>query len=98
MAVASLVLGIIALFISLGGGVAGMGWVGSICGIIAIIFGSISRKKPESKGMATAGLICGIIALSWGIVATIACIACLGAISSSGAVEDIINSLDSYVS
>ena len=79
MGVASLVLGIIALVVSIGTGAAGMGWIGSICGIIAIILGAIARKKPEQKGTATGGLVCGIISLSWGIIATIACVACLGA-------------------
>ena len=68
MGVASLVLGIISLLISIGAGAAGMGWIGSICGIIAIILGAIARKKPEQKGTATGGLVCGIISLSWGII------------------------------
>lgn len=79
MGVASLVLGIISLVISIGAGFAGLGWIGSICGIIAIILGAIARKNPEQKGTATGGLVCGIISLSWGIIATIACVACLGA-------------------
>ena len=41
MGVASLVLGIIALLISIGAGAAGMGWIGSICAVLAIIFGAI---------------------------------------------------------
>lgn len=79
MGVASLVLGIISLLISIGVGAFGMGWIGSICGIVAIILGAIARKKPEQKGTATGGLVCGIISLSWGIIATIACVACFGA-------------------
>lgn len=83
MGVASLVLGIIALVISIGAGAAGMGWIGSICGIIAIILGAIARKNPEQKGTGTGGLVCGIISLIWGIIATIACVACLGASASA---------------
>lgn len=83
MGIASLVLGIISLVLSIGVGAAGLGWIGSICGIVAIVLGAMARKKPEQKGKATAGLICGIIALSWGIIATIACIACLGAASAA---------------
>lgn len=79
MGVASLVLGIISLVISIGAGFAGMGWIGSICGIIAIILGAIAKKNPEQKGTATGGLVCGIISLLWGIIATIACVGCLGA-------------------
>lgn len=83
MGVASLVLGIIAVVISFGAGAAGMGWIGSVCGIIAIVLGVKARSNPEQKGMATGGLVCGIIALSWGIIATIACAACLGAAGSA---------------
>lgn len=70
MGTASLVLGIIALVFSVGG---------SICALVAIILGAIARKDPAQKG-ATAGLVMGIIALAWGIIATITCVACLGAI------------------
>jgi len=84
MAVASLVLGIISLVIAVFGGAASLGWIGSICGIIAIILGAIAKKDPEKKKQATAGLVCGIIALCWGIIATIACVACLGAALATG--------------
>lgn len=79
MGVASLVFGIIALLISLGAGAVGFGWVGSICGILAIIFGAIGGKNADQKGAATGGLVCGIIALIWGAISTVACAACLGA-------------------
>lgn len=79
MGVASLVLGIIALVISLAAGTVGWGWVGSICGIIAVVLGAIARKNPEQKGVATGGLVCGIIALVLGIVVTVACVVCAGA-------------------
>lgn len=82
MGVASLVLGIIALVIAIGGGAAGLGWIGSICGLLAVIFGAVARKDPAKKGPATGGLVCGIIALCWGIIATIACVSCLGALAS----------------
>ena len=64
MAVASLVLGLIAL---LGGSFTG-GFAGIICGILAIIFGAAGRKDTAHKGMATAGLVLGIIALFGGII------------------------------
>ena len=83
MGVAALVLGIISLFISIGAGPAGLGWIGSICGILAIIFGAIGKKNPEQKGLATSGLVCGVISLFWGIIATIACVACLGVAASA---------------
>lgn len=82
MGVAALVLGVISLVVSVGAGTAGLGWVGSICGILAIIFGAIGKKDPEQKGAATGGLVCGVIALFWGIIATLACLACLGAVGA----------------
>lgn len=79
MAVASLILGIIALLSSVVGGIFSLGWLGSVCGIVAIILGAIARKKGQKKGMATTGLVFGIISLVWGVVATIVCLACYGA-------------------
>lgn len=91
MAVASLVLGIISLVISVGAGTAGLGWTGSICAILGIIFGVIGKKDSEKKGMAKTGLVLSIIALCWGIVATIACLACFGlaAGASAGLLEGL---------
>ena len=86
MGVALLVLGIIALLISVGAGAAGMGWVGSICGLLAIILGAIAKKDPAQKSLAKAGLVCGILSFCWGIIATVACIACIGAIGVAGGV------------
>lgn len=77
MAVASLVLGIIAILSSVVGGAFSLGWVGSACGIVAIILGAIARKSAQ-KGMATAGLVLGIISLVWGILSTVVCAACIG--------------------
>ncbi len=77
MEVAALVLGIVSLATSLGLGLANMGWLGSICAIVGIVLGAIGLKRNGAKkGYAKVGLILSIVALSWGIVATIACIAC----------------------
>ena len=76
MGTAALVLGIIALVIAVGGGFACLGWLGSITAIVAFILGAIAKKDPNQKG-AKAGLIMGIIALSYGIIATVACLACI---------------------
>lgn len=55
LAIASLVLGIVAL-LSI------CGWfVSAPCAVLAVIFGVISRSVDRS-GLATAGLVCGIIA------------------------------------
>ena len=79
MALASMILGIIALVIAVFGGFVALGWLGSICGILAIVFGVLGRKDAANKGKATAGLICGIIAVVWGIIAYLACVACVNA-------------------
>lgn len=83
MGVASLVLGIISLIISVFGGFAAIGWAGSLFAILAIVLGVIARKTPSTKGQGTAGLVCGIIALVWGIIATLACFACAGATAAA---------------
>lgn len=62
MAVASLVLGIIALI----GGLTG--WAGVVCGILAIVFGAVGRKDKAHKTMATWGLVLGVIALFGGLI------------------------------
>lgn len=77
MATAALVLGIISLVISVVGGFLATGWIGSICAILAIILGAISRKEKNGK----VGMILGIIALCWGIIATVACAACATAMA-----------------
>ena len=55
MAIASLVLGILALV---------SGTAGFVCGLLAVIFGGVAKSKGYRGGMATAGLICGIIPLA----------------------------------
>ncbi|MCL1797759.1 MAG: DUF4190 domain-containing protein [Eggerthellaceae bacterium] len=58
MAVASLVCGLVGLFV-----------FGFVLGVLAIILGVLARKRPDRKGMATAGIILGAIALvGWVIV------------------------------
>ncbi len=62
MAVASLVLGIVSLVLC---------WiwvVGIPVGILAIVFGVLSKKQPANKGMAMAGLVTGIIGVVLAIV------------------------------
>lgn len=72
MAVASLVLGIIALICTFS--VYGA-WIGLILGIIGIILGIIAKKEQPS-GIATGGFICSLIAtILCGIVA-VSCTLC----------------------
>jgi hypothetical protein len=60
-AITSMVLGICSLVIP---------YAGIILGILAVVFGAVSRNKNESgRGMAIAGLVTGIVALAlWLIV------------------------------
>ncbi|MBQ9869763.1 MAG: zinc-ribbon domain-containing protein [Ruminococcus sp.] len=58
LAVASLILGILALVLAC------FGVVGIICGILAVIMGGVAlASKKGGKGMAIAGLVCGLIAI-----------------------------------
>lgn len=60
MAVASLVLGIIALVF----GFLIEAWFGIICGILSIILGAVaSNTNPSRQSMSNAGVICGIISV-----------------------------------
>lgn len=80
MAVASLVLGIIALVISIFSG-GSLGVVGIICGVLGLIFGIVGRKDEAKKGLATAGVVCSLIGLLLGLILMIACIGCAAALA-----------------
>lgn len=81
MGVASLILGIIALILSIFG--TGFQWVGAIVGLIGIILGALGRKDPEKKGIATAGLVCSIIGFVFSIILFIACAACVSGLGAA---------------
>lgn len=58
LAIASMVLGIVALVVSC------FGWAGVVCGILGVILGGVAIAGHKGgKGMAIAGLVCGIVAL-----------------------------------
>ena len=78
MAVASLVLGIVALVFSF----IGLGWLSVIIGIVGIILGALGRKDESKKGMATAGVVMSIIAVALGVITWIACAACVGGLAA----------------
>ena len=59
LSIASMVLGLVGLFL-----------FAIPCGILAIIFGLVGKKKG-GKGFATAGLILGIIDVAWGVYAIV---------------------------
>ncbi len=75
MAVASLVLGIIALVCVFFGYGA---WLGLILGIVAIILAAQAKKTEPSNGVATGGLVCGIIAVILDAIVAISCTLCVG--------------------
>lgn len=62
LAVASLVLGIVGLVLTI------TVWIGPVCDVLAIVFGAMARRRlPEgapNRGMATAGFILGIVGLA----------------------------------
>ena len=79
MGIASLVLGIVSLCISiLSSGYLGL--VGTVCAILGIIFGIMGRRDLVNERMATAGLVCSIIALCLGLVLFIVCAGAVGCI------------------
>lgn len=82
MAVASLVLGIVALVFTF---IAPIGWIGLIAGIVGIILGILAKKKNPSK-IATAGFVCSIIGTAICGISFLACAACVGTIGTLGSI------------
>lgn len=69
METSAFVMGIISLIVTFGGAPTGFGWIGTICGILAIVFGAVGKSKnTENKGMAQAGFVMGIISLFGSII------------------------------
>ena len=96
MAVASLVLGIVALVFAF---IPGISWIAWIAGVVGIVLGALGRKKePEKKGMATAGMVMSIVAVALGTIIFIACAAACTAIGNAIAEEaggDLSSALES---
>ena len=83
MEIAALVLGIIGLA---GCFIPSLGWIGSLCGLLAIILGAIGVKNGgANKGKAKAGLILGILSFTLGIIFWLACAGCVVAGAAAGA-------------
>lgn len=80
MGIASLVIGIIPLILSIFVG----GITGIIPAIVGIILGILGRKDETQKSMATGGLVCSIIALVLGLIIWIACALVLGGLAATG--------------
>lgn len=79
LAIASLVLGIVAIVFSFIGLSIPFGL---IIGIVGIILGVMAKKKNPC-GMATAGLVLSIIGTVLCAIVFIACMSCVGAIGSA---------------
>lgn len=79
LAIASIVLGIVAIVFSFIGLSIPFGL---IIGIVGIILGVMAKKKNPC-GMATAGLVLSIIGTVLCAIVFIACMACVGAIGSA---------------
>lgn len=77
MAIASLVLGIIAIIFSF----IGLSIPGIILGIVGIVLAVLARKDNPS-GMATAGLVVSIVGTALCTLVFIACAACVGSMAS----------------
>ena len=69
MGIASMVLGIIALIVTLVSCCMPFGYfLASILGILSIVFGIIAIAKKSGKGMGIAGIICSVVGLLLAIV------------------------------
>ena len=92
-AVASLVLGIIAVVLWF----FGITSIGSVLlGIVGLILSGSAKKAGFQGGVRTAGFVLSLIGLIGGSIVLVACVACAGAISSlgtSGALSGIIDSI-----
>lgn len=83
-AVASLVLGIVAVVFWFFGT---LSIISIICGIVGIILSSSAKKSGFVGGICTAGLVLSIIGLVGGAVSFVACVACAGALGALGSLE-----------
>ncbi len=81
-AIASLVLGIIAVVLWFFGY---SSIVSVILGIVGIVLASSAKKSGFAGGMQTAGFVLSLIGLIGGLIAFVACVACTGALASLGA-------------
>ena len=64
MSIASMVLGIISLFLG--------GWIGLVVGILALIFGIITLCKDSGKkGFSIAGVSCASVSIVWNVLVII---------------------------
>ncbi len=80
-AVASLALGIIAIVLWF------FGYstiISFILGLVGIILASNAKKAGNTEGIRTAGFICSLVGMLGGIIAFLACVACIGGAAMLG--------------
>lgn len=85
LAIVSLILGIVSIVLAIAGPCAlsiPVIVVALVCGILAIVMSSISKKNHGSSGFATAGLVLGIIGLIIAAIVLVAVISCVARVSS----------------
>lgn len=70
MAIASLILGILSIFLVV------IPPFGFLFGILGVVFGVLARKEVPPSGIATGGLVTSITGLSISLVFAITCFAC----------------------
>lgn len=84
-AVASLVLGIVALLCTFYSSLIVPGLLAIALAIIGLVLGVQARRAlPQgATGMATAGMVLSIIALALGVLFTVSCAACIASLSAA---------------
>lgn len=85
-AVASLVLGIIAVALWFFGYSA---IVSVILGIIGLVCAGNAKKAGFTGGLRTAGFVLSLVGLIGGAIAFVACVACVGALGTAGVFDAI---------
>ena len=97
MATASLILGICSIALCW------LGWIGIICGILAIIFAVVAKNKIKANpsvggaGSAKGGLITGIIGIAIAVVFIILALMFVAAVTSNvEGWQDAIDGLEQY--
>ena len=85
-AIASLVLGIIAVVLWFFGYSA---LVSVVLGIIGLVCAGNAKKAGFVGGLRTAGFVLSLIGLIGGAIAFVACVACVGALGAAGAFDAI---------
>ncbi len=85
-AVASLVLGIVAIvfwFFGIGS------LVSLILAIVGLVLASQAKKEGNDEGIRKAGFVLSLIALIGGAIAFVSCVICVGVMGAAGALDSL---------